>query len=124
MRKADKLYAEIDRTGFYRGHAEKDSRSRMNITFRLPSEELEKKFAKESHRGRPRRPQRPPIGRRHARLDLQRLPRGGGRRARRVHEGVRADERLAQVVLLQQVRRLQKSYKGLGPILLLSRGIP
>jgi phosphoserine aminotransferase len=48
VRKADKLYAEIDRSGFYRGHAQKDSRSRMNITFRLPSEELEKKFAKES----------------------------------------------------------------------------
>jgi phosphoserine aminotransferase len=47
-RKADKLYAEIDRTGFYRGHADKDSRSRMNITFRLPSEDLEKKFAKEA----------------------------------------------------------------------------
>ena len=47
-RKADKLYAEIDRTGYYRGHAHKDSRSRMNVTFRLPSEELEKKFAKES----------------------------------------------------------------------------
>jgi phosphoserine aminotransferase len=47
-RKADKLYAEIDRTGFYRGHAHKDSRSRMNVTFRLASEELEKKFAKES----------------------------------------------------------------------------
>jgi phosphoserine aminotransferase len=47
-RKADKLYAEIDRTGFYRGHAKKDSRSRMNVTFRLPSEELEKKFAKEA----------------------------------------------------------------------------
>ena len=47
-RKADKLYAEIDRTGFYRGHAEQDSRSRMNVTFRLPSEELEKKFAKEA----------------------------------------------------------------------------
>jgi phosphoserine aminotransferase len=47
-RKADKLYAEIDRTGFYRGHAQKDSRSRMNVTFRLPSEELEKKFVKES----------------------------------------------------------------------------
>ena len=43
-----KLYAEIDRTGFYRGHAEKDSRSRMNVTFRLPSEDLEKKFAKEA----------------------------------------------------------------------------
>jgi phosphoserine aminotransferase len=47
-RKADKLYAEIDRSGFYRGHAQKDSRSLMNVTFRLPSEELEKKFAKEA----------------------------------------------------------------------------
>jgi len=47
-RKADKIYAEIDRTGYYRGHAHKDSRSRMNVTFRLPSEELEKKFAKET----------------------------------------------------------------------------
>jgi len=47
-RKADKLYAAIDRTGFYRGHATKDSRSRMNVTFRLPSEDLEKRFAKEA----------------------------------------------------------------------------
>jgi phosphoserine aminotransferase len=47
-RKADRLYAEIDRTGFYRGHAKKDSRSRMNVTFRLPSEDLEKRFAKEA----------------------------------------------------------------------------
>jgi phosphoserine aminotransferase len=47
-RKAAKVYAEMDRTGFYRGHAEKDSRSRMNITFRLPSEELEKQFVKDS----------------------------------------------------------------------------
>ena len=48
MRKAAKVYAEIDRTGFYKGHAKEDSRSRMNITFRLPSEDLEKKFAKEA----------------------------------------------------------------------------
>ena len=47
-RKATALYAEIDRTGFYRGTAAKDSRSRMNITFRLPSEALEAQFAKES----------------------------------------------------------------------------
>jgi phosphoserine aminotransferase len=47
-RKAQTLYAEIDRTGYYRGHAQPDSRSRMNVTFRLPSEELEKKFVKES----------------------------------------------------------------------------
>lgn len=45
-RKAATLYAEIDRTGFYRGTAQKDSRSKMNITFRLPSEELEARFVK------------------------------------------------------------------------------
>jgi phosphoserine aminotransferase len=47
-RKAAKLYAEIDRTGFYRGTAQRDSRSLMNVTFRLPGEELEKQFVKES----------------------------------------------------------------------------
>jgi phosphoserine aminotransferase len=47
-RKAGKLYAEIDRSGFYRGTAHKDSRSTMNVTFRLPSEDLEKTFVKES----------------------------------------------------------------------------
>ena len=45
QRKADKLYAEIDRTGFYRGTARTEDRSLMNVTFRLPSEELEKKFS-------------------------------------------------------------------------------
>ena len=48
QRKAGKLYAEIDRTGFYRGTAQKDSRSVMNVTFRLATEELEKQFVKES----------------------------------------------------------------------------
>jgi phosphoserine aminotransferase len=48
QRKAAKLYAEIDRTGFYRGTAHKDSRSLMNVTFRLATEELEKLFIKES----------------------------------------------------------------------------
>ena len=47
-RKAGKLYAEIDRSGFYRGTAAKDSRSLMNVTFRLSNEELEKTFVKES----------------------------------------------------------------------------
>lgn len=46
--KAETIYKEIDRTGFYRGHAAKDSRSRMNITFRLPNEDSKKKFAKEA----------------------------------------------------------------------------
>jgi phosphoserine aminotransferase len=47
-RKAAKLYAEIDRTGFYRGTAARESRSLMNVTFRLGSEELEKRFVGES----------------------------------------------------------------------------
>jgi phosphoserine aminotransferase len=47
-RKAAKLYAEIDRTGFYRGTAHKDCRSLMNVTFRLATEDLEKQFVKES----------------------------------------------------------------------------
>src|SRR5262249_28699973 len=47
-RKAAKLYAEIDRTGFYRGTADRASRSLMNITFRLATEELEKKFVKDA----------------------------------------------------------------------------
>jgi phosphoserine aminotransferase len=47
-RKAAKLYAEIDRTGFYRGTAQRESRSLMNVTFRLGSEALEKAFVKES----------------------------------------------------------------------------
>ncbi|MQA29307.1 MAG: 3-phosphoserine/phosphohydroxythreonine transaminase [Luteitalea sp.] len=48
QRKAGKLYTEIDRTGFYRGTANRESRSLMNVTFRLASEELEKTFVKES----------------------------------------------------------------------------
>jgi phosphoserine aminotransferase len=46
--KAQLLYDAIDATDFYRGHADADSRSIMNVTFRLPSEELEKKFASEA----------------------------------------------------------------------------
>jgi phosphoserine aminotransferase len=48
QRKASRLYAEIDRTGFYRGTAQRESRSLMNITFRLPDEQLEKTFEKEA----------------------------------------------------------------------------
>src|SRR5262245_10276746 len=47
-RKAKILYDELDRTDFWKPHADKDSRSRMNVTFRLPNEDLDKLFAKES----------------------------------------------------------------------------
>jgi len=46
--KADLLYAAIDGSGYYRGHAEKDSRSLMNIPFNLPTPELEAKFIAEA----------------------------------------------------------------------------
>lgn len=47
--KADILYKCIDESGgFYKGHAEKDSRSLMNITFNLASEDLEKKLVSEA----------------------------------------------------------------------------
>lgn len=47
--KTNLIYNAIDNSGgFYTGFAQPESRSIMNITFRLPSEELEKLFAKES----------------------------------------------------------------------------
>ncbi len=47
--KAKILYNAIDQSdGFYRGHADQSARSLMNVTFRLPSEELEKQFASEA----------------------------------------------------------------------------
>jgi phosphoserine aminotransferase len=48
--KAKLLYETIDGSGFYRGHADRDSRSLMNITVRLPSEELEKEFVAEARK--------------------------------------------------------------------------
>lgn len=46
--KAETLYNFIDDSGFFSGTAEKDSRSKMNVTFRLPGEDLEKKFVEEA----------------------------------------------------------------------------
>jgi len=47
-KKADLLYTEIDKDDFYRGTAERESRSDMNVTYRLQSESLESKFLKEA----------------------------------------------------------------------------
>ncbi len=49
--KAAALYNAIDNSGgYYKGHAEPASRSSMNVTFRLPSEELEKQFVAEGQK--------------------------------------------------------------------------
>ncbi|PTL38944.1 3-phosphoserine/phosphohydroxythreonine transaminase [Alkalicoccus saliphilus] len=47
--KAGILYRTIDQSnGFYKGHADKNARSLMNVTFRLPDEKLEKMFLEEA----------------------------------------------------------------------------
>jgi phosphoserine aminotransferase len=47
--KAKLLYEAIDSSdGFYRGHANREARSLMNVTFRLPTEELEHEFCLEA----------------------------------------------------------------------------
>lgn len=48
-KKAAILYDAIDASdGYYSGHAKPEARSLMNVTFRLPSEDLEKQFASEA----------------------------------------------------------------------------
>jgi phosphoserine aminotransferase len=46
--KARKIYDVIDASGFYRGTAMKEYRSNMNVTWRLPTEELEAQFVAEA----------------------------------------------------------------------------
>ena len=49
IEKAELLYNTIDESGgFYKGTVKKDCRSLMNVCFRLPSEELEKKIIDEA----------------------------------------------------------------------------
>ena len=42
------LYQVIDENDFYVGHAQTDSRSLMNVTFRLPNDDLQTKFVAEA----------------------------------------------------------------------------
>jgi phosphoserine aminotransferase len=52
-KKADLLYGTLDaHAGFYKAPVAKDSRSTMNVVFRLPSEELEKRFIAEAGKER------------------------------------------------------------------------
>lgn len=48
IKKANLLYDAIDSSDYYRGHAEKGSRSLMNVSFNLPTAELEAKFIEEA----------------------------------------------------------------------------
>ncbi len=44
--KSELLYSELDRSGFWRPHAVREARSWMNVTWRLPTPELEESFLK------------------------------------------------------------------------------
>ena len=70
-----KLYAEIDRTGFYRGTA--DEGQPLADERHVPAAErgAREEVREGVDRRRPRRAEGPPLGRRHARVDLQRVPR-------------------------------------------------
>lgn len=47
--KAARLYQVIDQhSGFYQGHAQPDCRSRMNVVFKTPSQELDARFVSEA----------------------------------------------------------------------------
>ncbi len=46
--KSQLLYDVLDSSEFYRGHAEPQHRSLMNVTFRLPTEELEQQFVNQA----------------------------------------------------------------------------
>jgi len=48
VEKAAKLYSAIDSTDFYKGTAVLECRSDMNVTWRLPTEDLEAKFIAEA----------------------------------------------------------------------------
>jgi len=46
--KAARMYAKLDESGFYQGHAQPAHRSTMNVTFNLPSDGLLELFLKQS----------------------------------------------------------------------------
>ena len=69
--KAKLLYDVLDEhPDFYRGHARADSRSMMNVTWRMPSEELESGVRQRGPGPRAGRPQGASLGGRHPGLDL------------------------------------------------------
>jgi phosphoserine aminotransferase len=47
-RKAEKLYAAIDGSSFYQNNVDKKYRSKMNVVFTMPREDLDKKFKEEA----------------------------------------------------------------------------
>ena len=89
--KARLLYDYLDNGDFFRGTAQRDSRSLMNVCFRGPNEELEAKFISEAtKRGLDGLKGHRSVG--GCGQHLQRVPPPGGRSAGELHAGVRAGQ--------------------------------
>ena len=86
--KAGLLYDVLDGTDFYRPHAEMGSRSLMNVTWRLPSEDLEKQFVQDALAEGCEWIKRPSFRRRNSCLYLQCHASGWCRSTNFVHEGL------------------------------------
>ncbi len=97
--KAKVLYDYLDQSKMFKARALPGSRSLMNVCFYTASEELDSKFVAEATKRGLRGTQGPSVGRRAPRQHLQRDAGGGREGAGRVHEGIRARQRLRRVVL-------------------------
>jgi phosphoserine aminotransferase len=87
--KAALLYDYLDATSFYSSPIARPDRSLMNVPFKLKDESLDEAFLKGAQQRGMAAAEGPPLGRRHACVDLQRD--AGGRRESPggVHEGIR-----------------------------------
>ena len=70
QQKAELLYGVIDKSDFYRNDVAKTNRSRMNVPFQLADSNLDKRVPGRVLRGGSACAERPPCGRRNARLYL------------------------------------------------------
>ncbi len=93
--KAKLLYDYLDQSGCSRRGRMPGSRSLMNVCFCTASDELESKFVTEATKAGFEGLKGHRVGRRHSRQHLQCDAGGGGEGAGRVHEEIRARQRLS-----------------------------
>jgi phosphoserine aminotransferase len=93
--KARLLYDAIDASGLYENRVERRWRSRMNVPFFLKDERPDEAFLAGAKEAGLLQLKGQPLGRRHARVDLQRDAARGRARARRLPAGFRTPPRLS-----------------------------
>ena len=87
--KAALLYDYLDTTAFYRNPVARDDRSLMNVPFKLKDDDARRRLPEGRRGARHGAAEGPPLGGRHARVDLQRDAGRGRAGAGGLHEGVR-----------------------------------